>query len=172
MRGAERWTENAVRRAVLPLYFANRFSLRSVKTSPSKKRRAVAHAPQKKAGASGPPLSTQTSSNSQNNLLQHQISTETKDEAEEDSGKSEGAGGHVLWHVPACSGLLSRRDSPFPPLQPSSQIALISSRRPQRPATLSAQRPKWPLAPPRENPDPLPRVSLSRTLRMMSSQWA
>lgn len=56
-----------------------------LKTSPSKKRRTVAHGPQKKAGASGPLLSTQTSSNSQNHLLEHQISSETKEEAEEDS---------------------------------------------------------------------------------------
>lgn len=59
-----------------------------VKTSPSKKRRAVAHGPQKKAGASGPPLSTQTSSTSQNHLLERQISSEAKEEAEGDSGKS------------------------------------------------------------------------------------
>ncbi|XP_041664612.1 phosphatidylinositol 4-phosphate 5-kinase type-1 alpha-like [Cheilinus undulatus] len=59
----------------------------SLKTSPSKKRRALTHGPLRKAGASGPPLSTQTSTNSQ---LQHQISTDTKEDAEADSGMQSG----------------------------------------------------------------------------------
>lgn len=161
-----------------------------VKNSPSKKRRAVAHGPQKKAGASGPLLSTQTSSNSQNHLLQHQISSETKEEVEGDSGKSWGLGlggeGRVQGsrrrdvdcRSLACASmfkgssfttrLLPASLSLLSPLQPSSQIALISSPRPLRPATLFAQHPKSPLPLLRENLDPLPRVSLHLTLRMTS----
>lgn len=56
-----------------------------LKTSPSKKRRAMAHGPLKKTAGSGPSLMTQTSSNSQHNFLQHQVSTETKDDTEGDS---------------------------------------------------------------------------------------
>lgn len=63
------------------------FKKLSLKTSPSKKRRALTHGPQRKAGTSGPPLSTQTSTNSQ---LQHQISTDTKEDAEADSGMQSG----------------------------------------------------------------------------------
>lgn len=56
----------------------------SSKTSPCKKRRAVTHGPMRRAG--GPPLSTQTSSTS-NPLpyLQHQFSTDTREDLEGDS---------------------------------------------------------------------------------------
>lgn len=57
----------------------------SLKNSPSKKRRAVTH-PLRKAAGSGPPLSTQTSTNSQHTLLQQQISTDTREDVEVDSG--------------------------------------------------------------------------------------
>ncbi|XP_041811039.1 phosphatidylinositol 4-phosphate 5-kinase type-1 alpha-like [Chelmon rostratus] len=56
-----------------------------LKTSPSKKRRAVAHGPLKKTSGSGPSLLTQTSSNSQHPSLQHQVSTETKEDTEGDN---------------------------------------------------------------------------------------
>ncbi|XP_039675483.1 phosphatidylinositol 4-phosphate 5-kinase type-1 alpha-like isoform X2 [Perca fluviatilis] len=57
----------------------------SLKTSPSKKRRLVAHVPLRKTAGSGPSLSTQTSSNSQHPLLQHQVSSETKEDTEGDN---------------------------------------------------------------------------------------
>lgn len=59
----------------------------SLKNSPTKKRRALTHGPPRKTGISGPPLSTQTSTNSQ---LQHQISTDTKEDSEVDSGMQSG----------------------------------------------------------------------------------
>lgn len=62
--------------------------LYSVKTSPYKKRRAVTQGPAKKTAGSGPSLSTQTSTNSQQHVLQHQISSETKDDSEGDSSKT------------------------------------------------------------------------------------
>ncbi|XP_070777636.1 phosphatidylinositol 4-phosphate 5-kinase type-1 alpha-like isoform X2 [Enoplosus armatus] len=56
-----------------------------LKTSPSKKRRTVAHGPLRKAAGSGPYLMTQTSSSSnQHPLLQHQVSSETKEDTEGD----------------------------------------------------------------------------------------
>ncbi|KAK2830493.1 hypothetical protein Q5P01_018424 [Channa striata] len=55
-----------------------------VKTSPSKKRRAVVHGPLKKTGGSGPLLSTQTSVNSQQ-LSLHQASTESREDTEADN---------------------------------------------------------------------------------------
>ncbi|XP_074542817.1 phosphatidylinositol 4-phosphate 5-kinase type-1 alpha-like isoform X2 [Halichoeres trimaculatus] len=61
----------------------------SLKNSPSKKRRAVTH-PLRKTAGSGPPLSTQTSTNSQHTLLQHQISTDTREDVEVDSGMQSG----------------------------------------------------------------------------------
>lgn len=64
------------------------FLLYLVKTSPSKKRRAVAHGPLKKAAGSGPSLSTQTSSNNQQPSLQHQVSSDTKEDTEGDNGKN------------------------------------------------------------------------------------
>ncbi|XP_044028592.1 phosphatidylinositol 4-phosphate 5-kinase type-1 alpha-like isoform X2 [Siniperca chuatsi] len=55
-----------------------------LKTSPSKKRRAVAHGPLRKTAGSGPSLLTQTSSNSQH-PLQNQVSSETKEDTEGDN---------------------------------------------------------------------------------------
>ncbi|XP_023120825.2 phosphatidylinositol 4-phosphate 5-kinase type-1 alpha-like isoform X2 [Amphiprion ocellaris] len=56
----------------------------SSKTSPCKKRRAVTHGPMRRAG--GPPLSTQTSSTSNPlPLLQHQISSDTREDTEGDN---------------------------------------------------------------------------------------
>ncbi|XP_073339955.1 phosphatidylinositol 4-phosphate 5-kinase type-1 alpha-like [Pagrus major] len=57
----------------------------TLKTSPSKKRRAVAHGPLKKTAGSGPSLSTQTSVNNQHPLLQHQVSTDTIENTEGDN---------------------------------------------------------------------------------------
>ncbi|XP_036948938.1 phosphatidylinositol 4-phosphate 5-kinase type-1 alpha-like isoform X2 [Acanthopagrus latus] len=57
----------------------------SLKTSPSKKRRAVAHGPLKKTAGSGPLLMTQTSGNNQHPLLQHQVSTDTIENTEGDN---------------------------------------------------------------------------------------
>lgn len=67
-----------------------------VKTSPSKKRRAVAHGPLKKTAGSGPLLMTQTSGNNQHPLLQHQVSTDTIENTEGDNGKSWGFFGFQL----------------------------------------------------------------------------
>lgn len=64
-----------------------------VKSSPSKKRRAVAHGPLKKTAGSGPFLMTQTSGNNQHPLLQHQVSTDTIENTEGDNGKSWGFSG-------------------------------------------------------------------------------
>lgn len=58
------------------------FLLHPVKTSPSKKRRAVTHGPVKKTATSGPSLS-QTASNNQN-----QASSESKEDTEGDTGKN------------------------------------------------------------------------------------
>lgn len=56
----------------------------SSKASPCKKRRAVTHGPMRRAG--GPPLSTQTSSTSNPlPLLQHQLSSDTREDAEGDN---------------------------------------------------------------------------------------
>uniref|UniRef100_UPI0037E92717 phosphatidylinositol 4-phosphate 5-kinase type-1 alpha-like isoform X1 n=2 Tax=Semicossyphus pulcher TaxID=241346 RepID=UPI0037E92717 len=61
----------------------------SIKTSPSKKRRAVAQGgPLRKTAGSGPPLSTQTSSNSQHSFLQHQVSVDTREDIEGDGFQS------------------------------------------------------------------------------------
>ncbi|XP_034561012.1 phosphatidylinositol 4-phosphate 5-kinase type-1 alpha-like isoform X2 [Notolabrus celidotus] len=62
----------------------------SLKTSPSKKRRAVTHGPLRKTTGSGPPLSTQTSTNSQHASLQYQISSDTKEDSEGDNGMQSG----------------------------------------------------------------------------------
>lgn len=59
-----------------------------VKTSPSKKRRAVAHGPLKKTAGSGPSLLAQSSSNNQHHLIQHQVSSESKEDTEGDNGKN------------------------------------------------------------------------------------
>ncbi|XP_029023855.1 phosphatidylinositol 4-phosphate 5-kinase type-1 alpha-like [Betta splendens] len=56
-----------------------------LKTSPSKKRRAVSHGPLKKTGGSGPPLSTQTSTSSQPLSLQNQPSIESREDTEVDN---------------------------------------------------------------------------------------
>ncbi|KAM9340234.1 phosphatidylinositol 4-phosphate 5-kinase type-1 alpha-like [Symphorus nematophorus] len=58
-----------------------------LKTSPSKKRRAVAHGPLKKTPGSGPSLfsQTSTSSNNQQPLLQHQVSSDAKEDPEGDN---------------------------------------------------------------------------------------
>ncbi|XP_029700522.1 phosphatidylinositol 4-phosphate 5-kinase type-1 alpha-like isoform X1 [Takifugu rubripes] len=61
-----------------------------VKTSPYKKRRAVTQGPVKKTAGSGPSLSTQTSTNSQQHVLQHQISSETKEDSEGDNAAQSG----------------------------------------------------------------------------------
>lgn len=56
----------------------------SSKASPCKKRRAVTHGPMRRAG--GPPLSTQTSSTSNPlPLFQHQLSSDTREDAEGDN---------------------------------------------------------------------------------------
>lgn len=55
------------------------------KTSPTKKRRAVTHGPMRRAAGSGPLLSTQTSSSSYHPSLQHQISTDTREDVEVDN---------------------------------------------------------------------------------------
>ncbi|XP_067354755.1 phosphatidylinositol 4-phosphate 5-kinase type-1 alpha-like isoform X3 [Channa argus] len=60
------------------------FKKLALKTSPSKKRRAVANSPLKKTAGSGPLLSTQTSINSQQ-LSLHQVSTETREDTETDN---------------------------------------------------------------------------------------
>lgn len=57
----------------------------SLKTSPSKKRRAVTHGPLRKTAGAGPSLSTQTSTNSQHPSLQHQVSSDTKEDSEVDN---------------------------------------------------------------------------------------
>lgn len=110
-----------------------------VKSSPSKKRRTPPHGPLKKTAASGPFLSTQISSNSQHHLLQHQISSETKEEVEGENGKSWKQDVYftpecktieqtccwlipaVFWLVPACTGLLPQHGinsfSSFPVIQ-------------------------------------------------------
>lgn len=59
-----------------------------VKTSPSKKRRAVTHGPLKKAGGAGPSLLVTTSSNNQHPALQHQVSSEAKEDSEGDNCKN------------------------------------------------------------------------------------
>ncbi|XP_056269341.1 phosphatidylinositol 4-phosphate 5-kinase type-1 alpha-like isoform X2 [Pseudoliparis swirei] len=76
-----------------PSFYAERFQklmcnavFRKIllKTSPSKKRRAVTHGPLRKPAGAGPLLMTQTSGNSQHSSLQHQSSSETKEEPEGD----------------------------------------------------------------------------------------
>ncbi|XP_067468826.1 phosphatidylinositol 4-phosphate 5-kinase type-1 alpha-like isoform X2 [Thunnus thynnus] len=57
----------------------------SLKTSPSKKRRSMAHGPSKKAGSAGPSLSAATSSNNQHPALQSQVNSETKEDSEGDN---------------------------------------------------------------------------------------
>nr|XP_046273068.1 phosphatidylinositol 4-phosphate 5-kinase type-1 alpha-like isoform X2 [Scatophagus argus] len=54
-----------------------------LKTSPSKKRRAVSHGPLKKAA--GPGTALYNSSNNQHHLLQQQVSSETKEDSEGDN---------------------------------------------------------------------------------------
>eukprot|EP00064_Thunnus_orientalis_P009380 superscaffoldBa00001185_g9404 len=54
-------------------------------TSPSKKRRSMAHGPSKKAGSAGPSLSAATSSNNQHPALQSQVNSETKEDSEGDN---------------------------------------------------------------------------------------
>ncbi|XP_058474553.1 phosphatidylinositol 4-phosphate 5-kinase type-1 alpha-like isoform X1 [Solea solea] len=58
----------------------------SLKNSPSKKRRAMGHGPARKPAGAGPPFFSQiSSSSSQYAVLQHQISTETRDETDGDN---------------------------------------------------------------------------------------
>ncbi|XP_037329318.2 phosphatidylinositol 4-phosphate 5-kinase type-1 alpha-like [Pungitius pungitius] len=57
----------------------------SLKTSPSKKRRNLPHGPLRKPTGTGPFLMTQTSGNSQQSFLQHQVSSENKEETEGDN---------------------------------------------------------------------------------------
>ncbi|XP_028281312.1 phosphatidylinositol 4-phosphate 5-kinase type-1 alpha-like [Parambassis ranga] len=54
----------------------------SLKTSPSKKRRAVTHGNVRRVAGSMPPLSTQTSTNSQHHSLQHQSSVDAREDAD------------------------------------------------------------------------------------------
>lgn len=61
-----------------------------VKTSPSKKRRALTHGPQKKSSGSAPPLTTQTSSKSLQLTLQRQVSSESREDTEGDNSKTGG----------------------------------------------------------------------------------
>ncbi|XP_068431260.1 phosphatidylinositol 4-phosphate 5-kinase type-1 alpha-like [Clinocottus analis] len=77
-----------------PSFYAERFQkfmcnavFRKIllKTSPSKKRRTVTHGPLRKTAGGGSFLMTQTSSNSQQSVLQHQVSSETKEEPEGDN---------------------------------------------------------------------------------------
>ncbi|XP_068188822.1 phosphatidylinositol 4-phosphate 5-kinase type-1 alpha-like [Antennarius striatus] len=56
----------------------------ALKTSPSKKRRAVTHGPLKKPAPLGASLPAHASSSNQQQLLQHQISSESKEESESD----------------------------------------------------------------------------------------
>ncbi|XP_054461664.1 phosphatidylinositol 4-phosphate 5-kinase type-1 alpha-like [Anoplopoma fimbria] len=56
----------------------------SLKTSPSKKRRAVTHGPLRKTAGAWPFL-TQTSTNSQQSFLQHPVSSEAKEDTEGDN---------------------------------------------------------------------------------------
>lgn len=163
-----------------------------VKSSPSKKRRTLPHGPLKKTAASGPFLSTQISSNSQHHLLQHQISYETKEEVEGESGKSWKQDVYftpecktveqtccwlipaVFWLVPACSGLLPQHgvnSLSSPPSQWYSRVIPTSSQRLRHPATLLAKHPKSPSLLLWENLDLLPVVSLRLNLRMTAGQW-
>ncbi|KAM9838625.1 phosphatidylinositol 4-phosphate 5-kinase type-1 alpha-like isoform 1-T1 [Aulostomus maculatus] len=57
----------------------------SLKSSPCKRRRAVTHGLPKKGGGTGPFLLPPLSRNNQNPALQHQVSTETKEDAERDN---------------------------------------------------------------------------------------
>ncbi|GAA6227304.1 phosphatidylinositol 4-phosphate 5-kinase type-1 alpha-like [Lates japonicus] len=59
----------------------------SLKTSPSKKRRAVSHGPLRKGAGSGPLLLTPTSSNNQQPVLQHQFSSDTEGDNVMQSGR-------------------------------------------------------------------------------------
>lgn len=61
-----------------------------MKTSPSKKRRAVTHGPLKKTAGSAPLLTTQTSNKSLQLSLQHQVSSESRDDTEGDISKTGG----------------------------------------------------------------------------------
>ncbi|KAE8281932.1 Phosphatidylinositol 4-phosphate 5-kinase type-1 alpha [Larimichthys crocea] len=67
-----------------------------LKASPSKKRRALVHGPLKKTAASGPGLGprdlllAQTGSNNQHHSLQHQVSTEPKEDTEGDNAMQSG----------------------------------------------------------------------------------
>ncbi|XP_020504238.1 phosphatidylinositol 4-phosphate 5-kinase type-1 alpha isoform X2 [Labrus bergylta] len=82
-----------------PSFYADRFQKfmcntvfrkLSLKSSPSKKRRALTQGPLRKSAGSGPSLSTQTSTNSQHAFLQHQLSSDTKEDAEVDNGMQPG----------------------------------------------------------------------------------
>ncbi|KAM3595969.1 uncharacterized protein V6R79_006084 [Siganus canaliculatus] len=59
----------------------------SLKTSPSKKRRTLTHGPTKKPAASGPFLLTP---NSSSNQLQHQVSSESREDSERDNAMQAG----------------------------------------------------------------------------------
>uniref|UniRef100_A0AAQ4P0D6 PIPK domain-containing protein n=1 Tax=Gasterosteus aculeatus aculeatus TaxID=481459 RepID=A0AAQ4P0D6_GASAC len=59
----------------------------SLKTSPSKKRRNLSHGPLRKPPGTGPALMAQTSSNSQQSFLQHQVSSETEGDNVMQSGR-------------------------------------------------------------------------------------
>ncbi|CAN9503714.1 unnamed protein product [Ophioblennius macclurei] len=80
-----------------PSFYADRFQKfmcntvfkrASLKTSPSKKRRAVTHGP--KGRAAGPSLSTQTSTTSQPASLQYQLSSDARDDLEADGALQSG----------------------------------------------------------------------------------
>ncbi|XP_035038805.1 phosphatidylinositol 4-phosphate 5-kinase type-1 alpha [Hippoglossus stenolepis] len=56
-----------------------------LKTSPSKKRRAVTHVPMRKPAGSGPFFTSQTSSSSQSAFFQRQVSSDTRDDTDGDN---------------------------------------------------------------------------------------
>lgn len=59
-----------------------------VRSSPSKKRRTLSHGPMKKSGGTGPYLLAAASSNNQHPALQHQVSTDTREDNEADNCKN------------------------------------------------------------------------------------
>ncbi|CAK6949275.1 phosphatidylinositol 4-phosphate 5-kinase type-1 alpha-like [Scomber scombrus] len=62
----------------------------TLRSSPSKKRRTLSHGPLKKSGGTGPSLLAATSSNNQHPALQHQVSSDTKEDSEADNFKQSG----------------------------------------------------------------------------------
>ncbi|XP_029298624.1 phosphatidylinositol 4-phosphate 5-kinase type-1 alpha-like isoform X2 [Cottoperca gobio] len=97
----------------------------SLKTSPSKKRRAVTHPLRKTAGA-GPSLSTQTSSNSQHTFLQSQVSSETKEETEEDKVMQSGRPDLLPKTFPPSDAVGNAKETAFSPSLGNPGIATTS----------------------------------------------